>query len=74
LQILRIVNQNTWKQSFVDKLLQANRPCNQMNLGVFENADIQNLYNKFMSEGVNEVEALKIGAFIEEYDIADLEN
>jgi len=26
-----------------------------------------------MSEGVNEVEALKIGAFIEEYDIADLE-
>lgn len=42
-------------------------------LGVFENADIQNLYNKFMSEGVNEVEALKIGAFIEEYDIADLE-
>jgi len=45
-----------------------------MNLGVFENADIQNLYNKFMSEGVNEVEALKIGAFIEEYDIADLEN
>ncbi|HQI44373.1 MAG TPA: DUF2202 domain-containing protein [Dysgonamonadaceae bacterium] len=42
-------------------------------LGVFKNADIQNLYNKFMSEGVNEVEALKIGAFIEEYDIADLE-
>jgi len=42
-------------------------------LGVFENADIQNLYNKFMAEGVNEVEALKIGAFIEEYDIADLE-
>ena len=26
-----------------------------------------------MAEGVNEVEALKIGAFIEEYDIADLE-
>ena len=42
-------------------------------LGVFENADIQNLYNKFIAEGVNEVEALKIGAFIEEYDIADLE-
>ena len=42
-------------------------------LGVFENADIQNLYNKFMAEGVNEVEALKIGASIEEYDIADLE-
>ena len=42
-------------------------------LGVFENADIQNLYNQFMAEGVNEVEALKIGAFIEEYDIADLE-
>lgn len=42
-------------------------------LGVFKNADIQNLYNKFMAEGVNEVEALKIGAFIEEYDIADLE-
>ena len=42
-------------------------------LGVFENADIQNLYNKFITEGVNGVEALKIGAFIEEYDIADLE-
>lgn len=41
-------------------------------LGVFKNPAIQNLYNKFIADGVDSTMALKIGAFIEEYDIADL--
>lgn len=40
--------------------------------GKFTNQEIQNLYNKFIADGISDVEALKIGAFIEEYDIADL--
>lgn len=43
-------------------------------IGVFTNPDIQALYNDLTAKGaVGIVEALSVGAFIEEYDIKDLE-
>ncbi len=42
--------------------------------GVFSDASLQTLYDLLMTRGkVNEVEALKVGAFIEETDMRDLE-
>lgn len=42
-------------------------------IGVFENQDLQNLYNQFVERGnISEVEALLVGALIEELDIVDL--
>jgi hypothetical protein len=42
--------------------------------GVFTNQELQNLYNKLVNRGKQSlVEALKVGAIIEEIDIADLE-
>jgi len=41
-------------------------------IGQFSNADIQTLYDQLIAAGNSSVEALKIGAYIEEYDIADL--
>ena len=40
--------------------------------GQFSSSDIQALYNQLISAGSNSVEALKTGAYIEEYDIVDL--
>jgi hypothetical protein len=41
--------------------------------GVFTNSDLQKLYNELIMQGsVSRVEALKVGVFIEETDIADL--
>jgi hypothetical protein len=40
--------------------------------GVFSNADIQALYNQLIANGSTAELALSTGAFIEEYDIADL--
>lgn len=43
-------------------------------IGVFMNADIQNLYDDLVEQGsVSEIEALKAGALIEETDITDLD-
>ncbi|ASJ17532.1 hypothetical protein A3L04_00640 [Thermococcus chitonophagus] len=42
-------------------------------VGVFENQELQELYNKLTSMATNEVEALEVGALIEETDIKDLE-
>ena len=42
-------------------------------VGVFENQELQELYNKLISMATDEVEALKVGALIEETDIKDLE-
>jgi hypothetical protein len=43
--------------------------------GEFENQDLQNYYNQFIDEGSKSiVNALKIGATIEDLDIVDLEN
>lgn len=42
-------------------------------VGVFVNQDLQNLYNQLIETGnVSDVEALKVGAAIEEIDILDL--
>lgn len=42
-------------------------------VGVFTNQDLQNLYNQLIETGnVSDVEALKVGAAIEEIDILDL--
>lgn len=42
-------------------------------IGVFINQDLQNLYNKLIAQGYqSDIEALKVGALIEEVDIIDL--
>lgn len=41
-------------------------------VGKFSNPDIQALYNKLTADGSTLENALAVGAFIEEYDIADL--
>ena len=49
-------------------------PVGDNEVGVFENADLQQLYDDLVAQGsVSEVEALKVGAAIEEIDILDLE-
>jgi len=42
-------------------------------VGVFSNSEIQNLYTELMSAGVSLEAALETGAYIEEFDIADLQ-
>ncbi|MFA4641253.1 DUF2202 domain-containing protein [Pyrococcus kukulkanii] len=42
-------------------------------VGVFENQELQELYNKLIGMTTDKVEALKVGALIEETDIQDLE-
>lgn len=43
-------------------------------VGVFTNQDLQSLYNQLITTGnVSDIEALKVGAVIEEIDILDLE-
>ena len=42
--------------------------------GVFENAELQELYNDLVAQGeISAIEALKVGATIEDVDIVDLE-
>lgn len=41
-------------------------------VGVFKDETLQSLYNKFTTEATTVDKALSTGAFIEEYDIADL--
>jgi hypothetical protein len=49
-------------------------PAEGNDIGVFTNPDIQELYNNLMASAtVDEIEALKVGALIEETDIADLQ-
>lgn len=44
-------------------------------VGQFQNQDLQNLYNQLILQGNNSaIEALKVGATIEEVDINDLKN
>jgi hypothetical protein len=43
-------------------------------VGVFQNADLQELYDSLVTQGsVSELEAMKVGALIEDLDIADLD-
>ncbi len=49
-------------------------PAEENDVGVYANSDLQTLYNSLIEAGaVNEIEALKVGALIEETDIADLQ-
>jgi len=49
-------------------------PVGNNPIGVFTNADIQTLYDNLVAQGsVSEIEALKVGALIEETDITDLD-
>ncbi len=49
-------------------------PVGENIVGVFENTDIQNLYDDLVAKGsASEIEALTVGALIEETDIADLD-
>lgn len=49
-------------------------PAHGLAAGVFQNSELQALYDKLMASGmVSEVAALKVGALIEETDIADLQ-
>lgn len=50
-------------------------PVGNNEIGVFVNADLQALYDQLLQQGqTNLVEALKVGALVEEVDILDLEN
>lgn len=61
----------------VEKLLIAyeiDNPIDNLDIGVFENEELQDLYNNLIKIGSeSEVEALKTGALIEEVDIVDLQ-
>jgi hypothetical protein len=49
-------------------------PVTDMTVGVFQNREIQTLYDKLVSQGEKSIEeAIKVGALIEELDIADLQ-
>ena len=49
-------------------------PVGDNGYGVFTNPDLQALYDKLIADGsVSEIEALKVGALIEEVDINDLD-
>ncbi len=48
-------------------------PVNNNSIGVFTNNNLSNLYSNLVNKGLeNEIEALKIGATIEDLDIKDL--
>jgi hypothetical protein len=48
-------------------------PVGNKDIGVFENADIQDLYDYLVSHGEESLEnALSVGRYIEEYDIVDI--
>ena len=50
-------------------------PVGSNEIGVFENEELQQLFNGLMEMGqVGKIEALKVGALIEETDILDIQN
>ncbi len=61
--------------SVIDLLVLFNIDHTVLPEGKFENQELQNLYNQFVEDGQqNLLEALKIGATIEDLDIVDLDN
>ena len=49
-------------------------PVIEDEVGVFENDDLQDLYNQLLEQGLeSKEEALRVGVLVEETDIADLE-
>lgn len=73
-----ILNSEQTHMNAIVKLLSEygiDNPTQNKDNGVFENQDLQNLYNNLISTGSkSEIEALKVGSLIEEVDIIDLEN
>jgi hypothetical protein len=54
---------------------QLDDPVGVDSLGMFKNKTLQELYNKLIEQGsVSLIEALKVGALIEEIDILDIQN
>ena len=50
-------------------------PAEGNGVGLFTNQDLQKLYNQLLEQGtISLVDALEVGAFIEETDIEDLQN
>ena len=48
-------------------------PVSDMTVGVFQDQELQELYNRLIAQGRQSIdEAIKVGAFIEERNIADL--
>lgn len=87
LSLFDIWNQNTFKniadseqthtdtvKALIDKYQIAD-PVIEDTRGQFENADLQSLYHQLTIQGSSSlIEALKVGALIEEIDIIDIEN
>ncbi|MBA7521737.1 hypothetical protein ES705_13848 [subsurface metagenome] len=50
-------------------------PAYEVSIGIFRNDDLQNLHDKLMEMGSEgKIEALRVGALIEETDIIDIQN
>ncbi len=78
LKVFNNISQSEQKHTDVVKALltkyEVDDPVINNEVGEFQNSDILELYNKLVDEGkVSLVEALKVGAIIEEIDIIDLE-
>ena len=58
---------------FLLDLYEIDDPITEDVLGIFQNTDLQNLYDELLQQGNNsQTDALKVGAAIEEIDILDL--
>lgn len=56
-------------------LIKYNISYPKLDIGQFQNQELQNLYNLLISKGnISNIEALKVGATIEDVDIYDLQN
>lgn len=75
-QFANIKNSEQMHMDAVESMLiQYDIEYNILPIGEFENQDLQNFYNQFILDGsVSQINALKIGATIEDLDIVDLQN
>lgn len=68
-------SEQTHMNAVESMLIQYDIQYNILPIGEFENQDLQNFYNQFILDGsVSQINALKIGATIEDLDIVDLQN
>ncbi|MHA7842484.1 MAG: DUF2202 domain-containing protein [Winogradskyella sp.] len=75
-QFANIKNSEQTHMNAVESLLiQYDIEYNILPIGEFANQDLQNFYDQFILDGsVSQINALKIGATIEDLDIVDLQN
>lgn len=67
-------SEQTHMNAIIDLLEQNKIDYTILPVGEFINQDLQNYYNQFISDGsISNINALKIGATIEDLDIVDLE-